>query len=111
MAKDDKGGKDAGGIDPKSKKGIQKASDDYGDTVADLRTQLKQMSNLLDSMDKTNDSILKAMQNDDQKQMLERMKVLQDTQTKIFEIHQDVTMNKAKAADKAFKAMDKYIRS
>jgi hypothetical protein len=29
---------------------------------------------------------------------------------KIFEITQDVTVNKAKTADKAFKAMDEYIR-
>lgn len=47
---------------------------------------------------------------DAQKQRAERWKVMSDTQTKIFEITQDVTVNKAKAADKAFQAMDGYIR-
>ncbi len=47
---------------------------------------------------------------DAQKQRAERWKIMQDTQTKIFEITQDVTVNKAKTADKAFNAMDGYIR-
>jgi hypothetical protein len=47
---------------------------------------------------------------DAQKQQTERWKIMQDTQTRIFEITQDVTVNKAKSADKAFKAMDGYIR-
>jgi hypothetical protein len=41
---------------------------------------------------------------------MERWKVLQDTQTKIFEIQQDVTVNKARTADKAFQKWDDYIR-
>ena len=47
---------------------------------------------------------------DAQKQRMERWKIMQDLQTKIFEITQDVTVNKAKTADKAFQAMDGYIR-
>ena len=48
---------------------------------------------------------------DNQKQQMERWKILQDTQTKIFEIQQDVTANKAKTQDKAFQQWDQYIRS
>ena len=45
-----------------------------------------------------------------QKQQMDRWKILQDTQTKIFEIQQDVTVNKAKTQDKMFKKWDEYIR-
>ena len=47
---------------------------------------------------------------DAQKQQMERWKIMQDVQTKMFEISQDVTVNKAKTADKAFGAFDGYIR-
>jgi len=47
---------------------------------------------------------------DAQKQQMERWKIMQDVQTKMFEISQDVTVNKAKTADKAFNAFDGYIR-
>ena len=47
---------------------------------------------------------------DAQKQQMERWKILQDTQTKIFEIQQDVTVNKAKTQDKMFNKWDEYIR-
>jgi hypothetical protein len=47
---------------------------------------------------------------DAQKQQMERWKILQDTQTKIFEIQQDVTVNKAKTQDKMFDKWDDYIR-
>ncbi len=50
------------------------------------------------------------MQADAQKQQLQRWKILQETQTKIFQIQQDVTVNKAKTADKVFQKMDAYIR-
>ena len=50
------------------------------------------------------------MQADAQKQQMERWKILQDTQTKIFEIQQDVTVNKAKTQDKLFNKWDEYIR-
>ena len=46
-----------------------------------------------------------------QKQQMERWKILQDTQTKIFEIQQEVTVNKAKTQDKMFNKWDDYIRS
>ncbi len=48
---------------------------------------------------------------DTQKQQMERWKILQDTQTKIFEIQQEVTVNKAKTQDKMFNKWDDYIRS
>ena len=48
---------------------------------------------------------------DTQKQQMERWKILQDTQTKVFEIQQDVTVNKAKTQDKMFNKWDEYIRS
>ncbi len=48
---------------------------------------------------------------DAQKQQMERWKILQDTQTKVFEIQQDVTVNKAKTQDKMYNKWDEYIRS
>ena len=48
---------------------------------------------------------------DAQKQQMERWKILQDTQTKIFEVQQEVTVNKAKTQDKMFNKWDEYIRS
>ena len=51
------------------------------------------------------------MQADQQKQEMDRWKILQDTQTKIFEIQQDVTANKAQTQDKAYDQWDQYIRN
>lgn len=48
---------------------------------------------------------------DAQKQQAERWKIMADTQTKIFEITQDVTINKCKTADKCANAFDAYIRA
>lgn len=45
-----------------------------------------------------------------QTQKGQRWQILQNTQTRIFEITQEVTANKARTADKAFGAMDGYIR-
>ncbi len=45
-----------------------------------------------------------------QKLQMQRWQILQDTQTKIFEIQQDVTVNSAKTQDKMFKKWDEYIR-
>lgn len=45
-----------------------------------------------------------------QKQQMERWKIMQDTQTKIFEIQQEVTVNKAKVQDKMFNKWDDYIK-
>jgi hypothetical protein len=44
------------------------------------------------------------------KQQMDRWKILEDTQTKIFEIQQDITVNKAKAADKMYNKWDKYLK-
>ncbi len=51
------------------------------------------------------------MQADSQKNQMRRWQIMQDTQTKIFEIQQDVTVNKAKTQDKMFNKWDEYIRS
>ncbi|MCE1245109.1 MAG: hypothetical protein LWY06_10135 [Firmicutes bacterium] len=48
---------------------------------------------------------------DNQKQQMRRWQIQQDTQTKIFEIQQDVTVNKAKTQDKMFQKWDEYVRS
>ena len=45
-----------------------------------------------------------------QKSEMERWKILQDTQTKCFEIQQDVSVNQAKTEDKMFGKWDEYIR-
>ena len=55
-------------------------------------------------------SIYTSMQADAQKSQMNRWKILQDTQTKIFEIQQDVTVNRAKTQDKMFGKWDEYIR-
>lgn len=47
---------------------------------------------------------------DAKKQQMQRFKIMYDTQTKIFEIMQDTTINKAKTADKAANMVDAYIR-
>lgn len=46
-----------------------------------------------------------------QKQEMERWKILQDTQTKIFEIQQETTVNRAKTQDKMYNKWDEYIRA
>lgn len=66
---------------------------------------------MMNQLDTANaQSIMSQMQADNQKQQMERWKILQDTQTKIFEIQQDVTANKAQTQDKAYKRWDEYIR-
>jgi hypothetical protein len=56
-------------------------------------------------------TIQKQMEDDNSKQQMDRWKILQDTQTKIFEIQQDVTINKAKTQDKMYNKWDEYIRN
>ena len=51
------------------------------------------------------------MQDANQKAQLERWKILQDTQTKVFEGQQSVTEQKAKTQSKEFKKWDDYIRA
>ena len=55
-------------------------------------------------------TIATQIQADAQKQQMERWKIIQDTQTKIFEIMQDVTNNRSKTQDKMFNKWDEYIR-
>ena len=43
-------------------------------------------------------------------QQLDRWTVLQDLQTKIFNITQDVTLNRSRKMDDAYKRWDEYIR-
>ncbi|MCE1245108.1 MAG: hypothetical protein LWY06_00520 [Firmicutes bacterium] len=57
------------------------------------------------------DTINTEMQADQQKQQARKWQIMQDTQNKIFEIQQDVTVNKAKTGDKMFGKWDEYIRS
>ena len=45
-----------------------------------------------------------------QKQQMERWKIMQDTQTKCFEIQQETTLNRAKTQDKLFNKWDDYIK-
>ncbi len=46
-----------------------------------------------------------------QKSAMERWKIASDTQTKIFEIQQEVTVNRAKTQDKMFNKWCDYIKS
>lgn len=46
-----------------------------------------------------------------QKSEMERWKIASDTQTKIFEIQQEVTVNRAKTQDKMFNKWCDYIKS
>lgn len=39
----------------------------------------------------------------------ERWKILQDTQTRIFAIQQDISVNKSQTQDRAYKKWDEYI--
>jgi hypothetical protein len=55
-------------------------------------------------------AIAESMQSDNQKQQVERWKILQDTQEQIFSIQKDVTLNKAQTNDPAYKKWDEYIR-
>jgi hypothetical protein len=47
---------------------------------------------------------------DTKKQQLDRWNMMQALQTSIFSTTQDVTVSKAKAADKAMKSMTSYIQ-
>ena len=50
------------------------------------------------------------MRADQQKQQMERWKILQDTQTQIFEVQQEVTANKAQTQERAQDDLANYIR-
>jgi hypothetical protein len=51
------------------------------------------------------------MMSDTLKHQAERWKILRETQTKIFEIQNEVTINQAKTQDKMFNKWSDYIRS
>jgi hypothetical protein len=55
-------------------------------------------------------SIYESIMRDAQKNQMDRWKIQQDMQSKIFASLQDVTTNRAKTADKSFNNMDAYIR-
>ncbi len=51
------------------------------------------------------------MQAEAQKQQMERWKILQETQTKVFEIQRDITVNRSKTSEKLYQKWDQYIRN
>lgn len=55
-------------------------------------------------------TIAAQMQAENQKAQMQRWKLVQDTQTAIFEIQQQVTVHRAEVQDKAYKKWDDYIR-
>jgi TIR domain len=55
-------------------------------------------------------SIYESIMRDAQKNQMDRWKIQQDMQSKIFEAIQDVTTNGAKTVDKSFTNLDTYIR-
>jgi len=57
------------------------------------------------------DQVQTQIQAERQKHEWNKWKIIQDTQTKIFEIQQDVTLNRAKTQDKIFGKWDEFIRS
>jgi hypothetical protein len=56
-------------------------------------------------------TIFTQRQADDQKAQMERWRILQETQTRIFEIQQDVMTNKLQIQSEAYKRWDEYIRA
>jgi hypothetical protein len=55
-------------------------------------------------------TIAMQMQADAQKQQMQRWKIAQDVQTKIFEMVQETTVHRAKTQDKMFQKWDEYVR-
>ena len=104
MAKDDKGG------DDKDKKEAAKALEQFRSNFGDMRDLHAKLGDHLDNFEKQADALADALRKDNQAEQEKRWKILQDTQTKIFEIQQEVTKNQAKSADKNSKALDEYIR-
>ena len=70
--------------------------------TGDLQANFNQMTEDLKNLGQ--------FQSETQKQQMERWKIIQDTQTKIFEIMPDVTNNRSKTQDKMFNKWDEYIR-
>ncbi len=55
-------------------------------------------------------SLFAKLQSDAKQRQAERFETMQKLQTKIFEVTQGITVNKAKTADRAFTQMSGYIR-
>lgn len=55
-------------------------------------------------------TILTQMQADNQKQQMQRWQIQQDAQTRIFQIQQGVTQNRAQTQVRSYKKWDEYIR-
>ena len=64
----------------------------------------------LASPDSPENTIQEQMRRDTQRQQAERLKIRLETETKIFELQQDITLNRAKTTDKAFKKWSDYIK-
>lgn len=56
-------------------------------------------------------TIYTQIQAQSQRQEMQRWQIATDTQTKIMEIQQETTVNRAKTQDKLFKKWDDYIRA
>lgn len=69
------------------------------------------MAQLQNSDQNQAQTIQTEMMADNQKNAMNRWKIMQDLQTKIFEIMSDCTVNKAKTNDKMFGKWDEYMRS
>lgn len=104
MAKDTR---NADGPDPKD---VQKSMKDYGKFCDTTNNTLGRIQKLLEENQSISESIAKDATKQGQKDQMERFKLMQDNQTKIMELMQDVTTNKSKAADKAMKSWDGFIR-
>jgi hypothetical protein len=108
MAKDDKGG---GAKDDEEKKAAVKGVQDIQGGIDYLRALHDKMGKQLDEYDKNAAALLVAIQKDNEAEQKKRWEVQRKLQDKILEVTQDITQNKQKTADKAFKAIDAYIRS
>lgn len=91
---------------PKSTKAVLQAAS--GVMVQISQAMLSMPSSNLPAAEGTT---LNQMQTDAAAQQSERWKIMQKTQTNIFEITQDVTVNKLKTAEKQNKAFSGYVRS
>lgn len=81
--------------------------DHKGLSLSDVFRMMQQQNNEFENAV----AVATRMQSDNQKTQIERWKILQDTQTKIFEIQQEITANKAATHDKKYSKWDQYIRA
>ncbi len=65
---------------------------------------------LLQNVQRNAETIARQIQIDNQRNQSDRWRILQDTQSKIFEIQQDVSINQARTADKMYEKWDEFIR-